>query len=573
MKAKNRAISLAVMAAGLLTPTKASAFFNHTVQRGETLWGLSHKYNIAADDILRFNPEVKTGLKTGHTIRIPEAADLNSPTGSEPVVTTPSTDENPNVITDFPENEEFQHDINTSLQKYEAAKTYTYSYESPKDMGTDRYIARFGDTFKSVAAKTGVDETTLLALNPLVDGDRIAEGEIIRLTEDAPYSTMHVNISTVDSIVYRVSPAERSGHSKAREASVALMLPFELSQGEVSRQALLATDFYKGFLLATKDNDTSINYDLRIYAVDTSDESTPIHNTLQSLADEGVKVVIPPDDEHQTEEIERFCDDNGIMVLNVLSIKDEGYQTYSNVVQCNISQKLMYDKAIQALTTFYPGYTPVILDLAGGKDEKSGFTNELKNQYRNKGVSVRELTFADVLRESDLESLDPDKKYILIPKSGSQEVFDKVSDAIAAKIESDPYPERIKLFGYPDWVALRGSSEDELHRIGAVIYSRFNYQPTDSEESDMNAKFRQWYGSQQIEVFPSQGTLGYDAGNALLKMLGNGWPENTSERTMGSHVGKQSTFRFVQQPGGGMINDSLYIIEFLPGNGTYTRVI
>ncbi len=571
MKAKNRAKSLVAIAAGLLISTEASAFINHTVQRGETLWGLSHKYSVSADDIIRFNPAVKNGLKTGHTIRIPEASDLDASKAEEAPQETKNSNST-SVGVEDPAVEESRIDGYTPSPNYQEIKTYTTT-ERPKDMGTDRYVARFGDTFRSVSVKTGVDELTLLALNPMVDGSRIPEGEVIRLTDDAPYTTTRENLSTVDSIVYRVSPVEKITNTGRREATVALMLPFELSQGEVSRQALLATDFYKGFLLATKDSNRNINYDLRIYAVDTSDDSATLEKSLQTLADEGVKVVIPPDDEHQTEEIEKFCNENGIMVLNVLNIKDEGYQNYPNVLQCNISQKLMYDKAIQALKTFYPEYTPVILDLAGGKDEKSGFTNELKSQYRSQGETVREITFTDLLKDSDLETLQPDKKYILIPKSGSQDVFDKISDAIAAKIESDPYPERIKLFGYPDWVALRGASEEELHRIGAVIYSRFNYQPSDAEESEIQAKFRQWYGTAPIEAFPSQGTLGYDAGNALLKMLGNGWPENATERTIGSHSGKQSTFRFVQQPGGGMINDSLYIIEFTPGTGTYTRVI
>lgn len=572
MKAKNRAKSLAAIAAALLISTDASAFVSHTVQRGETLWGISHKYNVSADDIIKFNPSAKKGLKTGHTIRIPEAVDLNDQTATEPATATDAQDQ-PTIDAQETYAEENQPDGYRPASSYQEVKTYTTTPEHPKDMGADRYVARFGDTFRSVATKTGVDELTLTALNPLIDGDRIAEGEMIRLTEDAPYSTMRENLTAVDSIVYRVIPEGKTTNAAGREATVAVMLPFELSQGEVSRQALLATEFYKGFLLATKDNNRNINYDLRIYAVDTSDESSTLQKTLQTLADEGVKVVIPPDDDRQTEEIERFCNENGIMVLNVLNIKDEGYQTYPNVLQCNISQKLMYEKAIQALKTYYPGYMPVILDLSGGKDEKSAFTNELKSQYRSQGDTVRELTFTDLLKESDLETLLPDQKYILIPKSGSQEVFDKISDAIAAKIESDPYPERIKLFGYPDWVALRGTSEEELHRIGAVIYSRFNYQPADAEESEINAKFRQWYGSPQIEVFPSQGTLGYDAGSALLRMLGNGWPDKATEKTIGSHTGNQSTFRFVQQPGGGMINESLYIIEFLPGNETYTRVI
>lgn len=570
---------LALIGAGVMISTYASAFINHSVQRGETLWGLAHKYNVSADDIVKFNPTLKTGLKTGQNVRIPEASDLAGTESSGQISPMEKPDEKD---TDISLAEE---DGPTSTYRYEPAenngpsnvfetgKTINGQSATPTNMGAERYVARFGDTFKSVSAKTGVSENQLIALNPLVDGSAIAEGEVIRLTAEAPYSTTRTDLSKVDSIVYRITPVDMAGNSKGKEAVVAVMLPFELSQGEVSRQALLATDFYKGFLLATKDNQRNIGYDLRLYAIDTSDESVPLQKSLQTLVDEGVNVVIPPDDDHQIAEIERFCDENGISVFNVLNIKDEGYLSYPDVVQGNINQKMMYDKAIEALSTLYPDHIPVILNLAGGKEDKSGFTEELKKQYRERGLNVRELTFTDYLKESDIESLPSDKKYIFIPKSGSQEVFDKISDAIASKIESDLYPQRLKLFGYPDWVALRGQSEEALHRIGAVIYSRFNYNGSDNAWDDINSKFKQWYGTTQIEVFPSQGTLGYDAGCFLLKMLDAGWPEQPLGKYTSSYSGMQSAFRLEQHEDGGLINDSLYIIEFLPGSGTYSKVM
>lgn len=572
MKAKDGKICLAMLTAGLMVSVNASAYINHQVQRGETLWGLAHKYNVSADDIIKLNPSLRNGLKSGHTIRIPEPSDLTDTQEDETSSpATPNTNEERGP--QLSEEENASDDTYEPAFSYEETVTFRQSPAQPESNGAKTYVARHGETFRSVQEKTGVATTDLEALNPLVDGDRIAEGEVIRLTAEAPYSTRQTNLTTVDSIIYKVVPTDSKSFSTGKEAVVAVMLPFELAQDEVSRQALLATDFYKGFLLAANDNSRRIGYDLRLYAVDTSDNTTTIQSQLETLADEGVKVIIPPDDERLVGEIERFCHENGITVLNVLNIKDEGYMTYPNVIQCNINQKLMYDKAIQALGTFYPNHIPVILDLAGGKEEKSGFTNELKKQYRERGINVQELTFSDELKESDLETLRSDKKYILIPKSGAQEVFDKISEAIEAKKESDPYSERIILFGYPDWVAFRGASEEELHNLGAVIYSRFDYNPESTETSDLSEQFKRWYGSPQIEVFPSQGTLGYDAGKALLRMLESGWPDDATVTHTGAYTGLQSTFRLVQQPDGGKINDALYIIEFMPGTGTYSKII
>ena len=42
----------------------------YTVQQGETLYGLSKKLNISIDDIIKWNPEAKDGIKEGQTLKI-----------------------------------------------------------------------------------------------------------------------------------------------------------------------------------------------------------------------------------------------------------------------------------------------------------------------------------------------------------------------------------------------------------------------------------------------------------------------------------------------------------------------
>lgn len=564
-----------ILAVGLMFWSKTLAFVNHEVKRGETLWGIAHHYGVSPDDIVELNPSIKNGLKNGITIKIPEKNDLEK-----------------NPVQSFSENEtEFvNHDVELSQEetpdkdvKQEDLQlsqplTYPSSLEAPdvqhnSSTGADTYIARFGDTFKSVESKTGVSEVTLSNLNPMVDGEKIQESEVIRLKSSAPHSTLRNILSTVDSIVYNVIPKDTQPISKKKEIGLALMLPFELSQDEISRQALLATEFYKGFLISTKEIGNNIDYELKIYAIDTSDESVSLEKKIERLTEEGVNVVIPPDDDVQIEEIEELCDANGITVFNVLNIKDDGYQSYSNVLQCNINQKMMYEKAIQALMAYYSDYQPIILNQIGGKEEKSGFTQELQRQYQQRGIKVDEITFIDNLKESDLNDLASDKKYIFIPKSGSQDVFEKIYETIAWLKESDVDPERIKLFGYPDWVAFRGQTEEELHRLGAVIYSRFNYDSSGRTTGEMNELFMQWYGSPLIEVFPSQGLLGYDAGKVLYDLLSYNWPKHPSILNTRAYTGKQSSFRFVKNESEGVINDTLYIIEFKPGSATHSKVM
>lgn len=272
------------------------------------------------------------------------------------------------------------------------------------------------------------------------------------------------------------------------------MLPFDTQRG-CSTAAVLATDFYKGFLLAIKERKPENNDGIRIYAIDTQCTPEEFSAKLTSLKDDDIDVIIPTDVESQLAQIEEFARDNDIMVLNAINVKDEGYTTYPNVMQCNISQRLMYDKAIDYVTGTYPDYTLVILNAEGGKDEKSNFVDELRSKFDLNGMPVQEISFYGNLKSSDLESLQPDTKYLFITKSGAPEVFDRVSETLGYYINSDADTDRLKVFGYPDWIVFKGEQAEALHTLGATIYSRFNQEDDSESGRRLDEAFKRWYGA------------------------------------------------------------------------------
>lgn len=80
----------------------------HEVKRGETLFGLSHRYGVTPDDIIALNPQTKNGLKSGETILIPvleESADgatqpAHHPNETPLYVVEPRTNEKPAAAAD-----------------------------------------------------------------------------------------------------------------------------------------------------------------------------------------------------------------------------------------------------------------------------------------------------------------------------------------------------------------------------------------------------------------------------------------------------------------------------------------
>ena len=67
---------------------EGKTFFQHPVSQGETLYGISAKYNVEVVDILNSNPQLINGLKTGDSLLIPwsekVSSDLEAPNVNVP---------------------------------------------------------------------------------------------------------------------------------------------------------------------------------------------------------------------------------------------------------------------------------------------------------------------------------------------------------------------------------------------------------------------------------------------------------------------------------------------------------
>ena len=64
-------------------------FYIHTVEKGQTLYGISKIYSISVDEILEHNPDASSGLKKGMELKIPSKTAAQIP--NHPVVSGDST--------------------------------------------------------------------------------------------------------------------------------------------------------------------------------------------------------------------------------------------------------------------------------------------------------------------------------------------------------------------------------------------------------------------------------------------------------------------------------------------------
>ncbi|MDE6288458.1 MAG: LysM peptidoglycan-binding domain-containing protein [Muribaculaceae bacterium] len=487
-------------------PDRTVKPFGYKVQRGETLFGISHRFGVSPEAIVALNPSADRGIKAGQTLLIPAGATIPEeeveaavvPEAVKPVVEEPETVvEQPVAVIPVP--------------------------------------AEVQETVPSVMPGDDLERE----LNPVPGPEIVYEEEI-------------------DTI----------------RASIALMMPLSLAGDPASRQARTTTEFVKGFMMGIASVENPWPMDLYVY--DTAAGPDTIAAIMSRPETQELKLIISSDAAPAFSSVVNSMGGRDTYLLNLMAVHDTTYMTDYRVMQYNVPNEIMYAKAAEALMLAFDGYRPVFLISKGGRSEKIPFTDYLRAQYAEAAVEPVEISFEGLLSSRDLEELDPQEKYVFIPASGSLQEFNKISRAIIAMREQAVDPSRVAVFGYPDWTTFLGDALENLHRMGAVIYSRFYANPDDPAVKAFIRDFEREYGAPMLEQVPSQAMLGYDTARYVMSNIADNHGQFDSEYPMPKR-GLQSTFMFVDAETpleiDGTANGAVYIISFLDGDEVSVRVL
>ncbi|MDE5843819.1 MAG: LysM peptidoglycan-binding domain-containing protein [Muribaculaceae bacterium] len=540
----------------------------YTPSKDETVYGLAKRFDIPVERLIAFNPQATQSIHNS-TLIIPL-----QPAGEIVNEPKPVTSAQPTQIDD-------EEDIdNVPAQEPDESLTQIRTYTIAK-----------GETLSKIARENDITVQDILAMNPKLNphkyqaGERILLPPIISLDEpqDAiatPQSVQQQSITqqsipvqqsqtvVIDDIPQNTANEEIAFDTidKITPLSIGIMFPFMLNEEEESKSAKLFTEFYRGFLLATKELSQS-GQPIKIYAYDTSASLDSVTRILNHVSSDTINIFIGPDDQTALSRIGRFAASNNGYVLNMFAVKDDSYKYIPSIIQANIPHDYMYDKAIKGFIEKYKDKTPVFLSRAEGNNDKIEFVNKLKSELKKKGIIPIDLTFENSLTSENLDELSLEKSYVFIPASGNASEFTKFAPALNSFRKKMTSPDKFALFGYPEWVMFRNERLDYLHALNTTIYSRF-FTSTDSPLADKIAsEYNDQFGIDMLEAVPSQGLLGYDTAIFLIKSLRNN-EGNFSESSM-AYDGVQSGFDLCQPAGvKGLVNLNLYFITFGPRRST-----
>ncbi|WP_299390542.1 LysM peptidoglycan-binding domain-containing protein [uncultured Gelidibacter sp.] len=284
------------------TPT---SFDTYVVQKGDSKFGLSQKFNVSIADLERENPHIISMLVTGHKIKIPTSsgttttdapevqAQVTPPTEvvknedtlpevtkPEPVIATPV--ENDVVVKETPTTENVvTNEAPVEDIKEQSSEPTTKDNTSSTPL-TNRaystYVIKPKETLFGLSKRAGMTIPEFLVLNPQLK-ESVQIGAVIKMPKDGLGSTEVANVPVAPKSTARYTDLKASANT-SQSKNLLFFLPF--SQTEFQNHAVTgykfdvvsdefkknSLEFYQGASIAI-DSLKKLNLQLNVDIIET----------------------------------------------------------------------------------------------------------------------------------------------------------------------------------------------------------------------------------------------------------------------------------------------------------------
>ena len=345
--------ALAVQKSGTIVYINGSKFYVHTVQPGETLYGLSKAYEVGEKVILQHNPAAAQGLRAGESIKIPFVSDVPQPKSDRKLrktfdihtVTQGETlygisrkyeipiqtviEDNPNLDPAhlrlgerilIRKKEIGSEDEAGAKEQWEA---YRNTLNSVAEEGYAYHMVKPGETFYSLSRRFGITEEQLGSLNGGLKPADLKAGAIIKVPgspeelaagERQPADTVRADSVPDLSADNRVKEIEFRALRRSATLNVALLLPMDAGTPNPSY-----LEFYQGFLLGLDSVKTKYGYSVNVCLYNTARDAEKIREITESDAFRNTDLIIGPVYEEGLYPVIRFAEEHNVPVVSPLA--------------------------------------------------------------------------------------------------------------------------------------------------------------------------------------------------------------------------------------------------------------
>ncbi|MFT6504032.1 MAG: LysM repeat protein [Crocinitomicaceae bacterium] len=264
----------------------------YKVKKGETLYGLSRKFNTTVDELIKINPELSEGLKKGQLIQVPGKIEPEIAAEIEP------------EIIDEPVPNPFVADTIVETQE-----TVTVSFSD----SIVRHSVMSHETMYSISKRFMVSIEKIMEINKL-STTRLSEGQVLIIPVKSERITK-VPVKPVPD-VYDPDDNEPLIFDIKKRYKIAVILPLHLDYGPGYSKYVssAATQYYMGASMAL-DSLKAMGLNADVHFFDSKNDSATVQALVNGSEFLDVDLVIGPFFPKTQAIVAEYCKNNKIRMV------------------------------------------------------------------------------------------------------------------------------------------------------------------------------------------------------------------------------------------------------------------
>lgn len=497
----------------------------HTISAGETLYRLTVKYKVSAQDICKANPGLSAeNFRIGEVIRIPAAA-----TGQA----TPSTESG-------------------------SSSGGTVGQGPVEPRCKEMHRVKKKETIYSISREYGITESELIGANPELKTEKLKKGALLCIPNHAESRKQaQQQAAPSDTELFEENRRRYKRISTIQAAIILPFLPESGSKNEISR----TVEYYEGFLLAVdslKRRGTSID----LYTYDSGKDVNSLNAILAKSELKNMDIIIGPLHQQQIKPLADFANKNDIRLIVPFTSRDNTVFNNASIYQINTPQSYLFSEVYDHFVRQFPNANVVFLESSSTSQDETEFIKGLKDELANRAIPMTSLKENATMAQMQT-TLRDDRENIFIPTTASSMILVKCLPELQMLVRSNENS-RIHLFGYPKWQTYTNDHLDAFFEVDTYFYSSFYTNDLLPAAKKFILNYRRWYGKEMMDDrYPKFGMLGFDTGYFFLKGLSR-YGSDLEEHLMDVEVVPvQTGFKFQRVNNfGGFINQKVFFVHF-----------
>lgn len=562
-------------------------FIVYTVEPGNTLFAISRLFSVKTDDLLKANPEAKSGLSIGQEIFVPKdkidkkvARKTEVNISGEYILHTVQRKETLFSISgkygaDVNEVMELNPEAAVSLGVGDVVKIPAVSSTKTKEIflepaRNDTFIVHKvikGETAYSLAKEFEISVDSLSnANNNFESGLKVGQWIVIPKYKDSYLAEIEEE-SPLDSTL----TAYPSGYKK--KYKIGMMLPFELAYNDSLDKTVssgkdlyilteISLDYYRGAQIAL-DSLKKLGLNADVYVYDVGEDLVKVKDVLRKPEMNDLDIIFGPMHKTSIALVSDASKKNETYLVSPNSFSNEVFEDNPFLVRAMASRETMMRYLANFVAIQHQDDNVIMINSESPKDWP--YRKIFKENY-NKAVGSFSNAFSDSLRSVGISLAKPenvsnwlkkDVENILVVPS-NELAF--VSDFMTRLSRIDP-EYNIQIYGLDNWTRYDNIDAEYKNRfrLRLVVPNFVDYQK--EVVNNFLKKYREEFNMEPTQF--GYGYMGYDLtlffGECLIK-YGLSIPEAFKQMEM---KGVNSDYRFGKSTTGMEFeNKSVYIIEY-----------